>query len=288
MQENNIKKIYEKIDTNEEMDERIQKGIEEKMNHGTINKSKKWYRTAVAVIFVVIVGVGILQIPAVSAKAEELWKSFTSVLWFGDKSIEMIGEYIQIRSDAETERKKFDTITEIEDTLGVKILKSEDAFGDADYLFTYTPYVTDGQIYGAMIQNDFYFTGDLQYVEVDTHKKESVSNNIRYCDGKEYKSPVFMQATIRTDNEEAADYENHELEYAGSNWDLPDNAKEEVYKCRSLGIKVVIYTAETDGPWDDDVEKITVMQFIYEGIEYIYGGDVSYETMKMIADRLKY
>lgn len=288
MKGNDINKVYQKLNTNHEMDKKIQKGVMERMNNNTIKASKKWYRTAVAVILVIIAGGGILQIPVVSAKAGELWKSFTSVLWFGNKSIEMNGEYIQIKSDAESERKKFDTIAEIEDTLGVKILKSKDAFEDANHLFTYTPYVTDGQIYGAMIQNDFYFTGDLQDIEVDTDKKESVVNNIRYSDGKEYKSPIFMQVTIRTDNEEVADYENHELEYAGSNWDMPENAKEEIYECRNLGIKVVIYTVETDGPWDDDVKKISVMQFVFEGIEYVYGGDVSYNTMKEIAEGLEY
>lgn len=291
MKENEIRRVYETIEMNPDTDKKIQRSVIQKMEQNSIQKRRKIPRIAAAVLTVIIVAAGMLQIPEVSAKAGQLLENFTNVLRFEGKSIEMEGTYVHVKGDSDTEMQKCNTIEEIEEKLGIKILESEDAFKDADNLFSYNPYVKDGQLYGAMIKNDFYLTGDLQDIQVETKESISVGNSIHYSDGEEYKSPLFTQITVRTDNKESADYDNYELEYAGNNWELPKDAETEVYQCENLGINVVLYTVVTDGieSWNDgNITKITIMQFVYDGVEYIYGGDVSYDTMKKIAEGLKY
>lgn len=209
----------------------------------------------------------------------------------------MTGEYLKIRTDACRKDTKMNTLYDIEKELGVNLLSSPIAYEDEENLYTYNPHISDDEeMYGVMIMNDFYSVGDLKDVKSKTYANWSDANDIYYNSGDNYKSPIFAQITIRTDKNASAAYDNHELNYFGLDWNLDESneySNIETYEIKNLGVKAVMYTAESDGivSWEnlsgDEVESITTTMFVYEGIEYVYAGDVSHDTMKAFLDTLE-
>ena len=233
------------------------------------------------------------QIPTVSSYANGVIKTFTSHYTNSDNEVEMVGEYLPEKANACKDLKKFSSVEEIENELGIKILKSPIAYAEKKYTITYNPYVSKkGELYGAMLIDSFYIIGDLKDVSVTTFKDWSTGNNISYTSGDKFSSPISSQITIRTDKNEDVNYQNHELEYGGANWDLSGSKDVEVYKSSNLGINIVLHTADTDGPcsWnniENQITHVSYANFFYKGIEYCYCGDVSYDTLKEIIEGLE-
>lgn len=292
-----IRQAYDCIDTTSEVDARIRENVLTAVENASEKDSRKirgkfLYGKMIAVAAVAAICVGIFQIPSVSAKAEEIWKSFTNRYIFSDSGeiVEMTGKYIPIHEDASKEERKYDTIADVEKELGIDLLESPDAYtGDSD-LIGYSPYLSDdNQIYGVYIQDQFYLLGDLQNVETYIYESMDSSNEISYDAGDEYKSPVSMEIYLRGNGESTIDYEGQELECIGVNWEL-NHAQ--LYKCENLGINIVLDSIESDGiaVWRNNnvqVRPMSTMYFVYDGVEYRFFGEVSLDTMKEIAENLK-
>lgn len=65
----------------------------------------------------------------------------------------------------------------------------------------------------------------------------------------------------------------------------------EIYELKNLGVKAVLYTVDTDGPINWGIESgsisCTNAVFVYKGVEYVYMGGVSHDTMKQLLDTLE-
>lgn len=185
----------------------------------------------------------------------------------GENSIEMEGEYLAVSPGACKEECKMDSIAEVSDNIGIKILQSTEAEEQKDSI-SYYPYVSDSGVLNGII-----------------------IINYSYADG-----PIGMEITIRSNQDEQVDYNNHELEYAGENWNLAESSNVsniQTYAISQLGIEAILYTVKSDGPveWEnagvENCESITCVIFMHEGIEYQYIGAVSQEAMKEFLNTLQ-
>lgn len=281
------KKMYAKMKTSPEMDERILQSLQKKK----VGRKVTYMKVAsVAAAFALLVG--IYQIPSVNAAVNDFISSFTNKVKINNETVEMTGEYKQINKDACKEDRKFDTLSDVEKELGVKLLKSDQAYEDDKNLIQYNPHISkSGDLYGAMIMDDFYVIGDLENVKIKTFKEFSHVNSIKYDSGTKFKSPISTEITVRTltgneDNKSG----DHELEYYGKDEDFGES-ESEVYEIRNLGVKAVISIIESGAPenWNTgDSVNMTHAMFVYDGVEYKYYGVVSLDTMKTFLDGLKY
>lgn len=325
MRHKTYQSLYEKIKTTDEMDQRIMEHVMQKEKplaknvKSTIQKEKtvmhnqkttmqnmnpmihekEKNRTAyigkiaaAAAIFLLA-----LQLPSVQAAAKELFSHFTNrfIIAEGENSeniIEMEGDYLEISSKAYKKDCKLDSISEVNDITGLSLLESTEAY-ETQNCISYYPYVSEaGALNGIMLLDDCYAMGDLKNVSLKTSSDMTESQKISYEKGVNYSSPIGMQITIRSNQDEQVDYNNHELEYAGINWKLQEGdgiSNIQLYEIPDLGVKAVLFSAESDGPveWQLEEEGITVAMFIYEGIEYIYMGAVSQDTMMEFLNTLR-
>ncbi|MFA9398152.1 MAG: hypothetical protein ACERKV_07795 [Clostridiaceae bacterium] len=293
MRKEELNYAYEKLTTTEDMDKAILNGV---INATRRPKKKIVLKTRYILAATLAVCICSLQLSPVKTYAKETIKSFSNYFEGADTEVKMIGKYIEISKNACNHEKKYSEISDIEKDLGINILKSRTAYRKDKYTVEYTPYVSkNGELYGAVISDSFYEVGDLKNVKAVTKKRCDDCNSITYKNGEEYKSPISCEITIRTDKDKEADYTNHELEYAGLSWNLDDNEIKSinVYNCEILNVKVLLRTCKTDGDqaWNDisgNIENMTIAEFIYDGIQYRYAGDVSYDTMQDFIDGLSY
>lgn len=280
--------MYEKMETSPEMDERILQSLQKKKAGRKVTYMKV---ASVAAAFALLVG--IYQIPSVNAAVNDFISSFTNKVKINNETVEMTGEYKPIKTDACKENRKFDTLSDVEKELGMKLLKSEQAYEGDKHLIDYNPHISEsGELYGAIIMDDFYAIGDLKNVKIKTFKEFSDVNSIKYDSGAKFKSPISTEITVRTltgneDNKSG----DHELEYYGKDEDFGASGSE-IYEIKNLGVKAVISVVEGSGTpnsWntEDSVDMIHAM-FVYDGVEYKYYGVVSRDTMKTFLDGLKY
>lgn len=298
MKMDTYKSMWEKMKTSEEMDGRIQENV---MNYsaqkGKINYIHYAYRIAAAVAVIMIM----LQVQPVRAAINNVISHFTNqfeIVWKDKEStvVEMQGDYLEISPKAKKKECKIDSLSQISKQIGINLLESTEAY-EIKNCISYYPYVSDsGALNGIMLIDHCYAMGDLKNVKMKTSADISEGSSVSYEKGEKYSSPISVQITIRSNQSNQVDYDNHELEYAGANWNLTEGdgiSGINIREVKGLGINAVMFTVESSGPIEwysegvEENETFTTAMFIYEGIEYIYNGSVSQDTMEEFLNTLK-
>lgn len=290
MKINTYKSMYEKMKTSEEMDRRIQKNV---MNYASQKRKTNFIHLAYRMATVIVVTMVMLQVQPIRAAVDKVITHFTTqfeILWQDEEStvIEMEGDYLEISSKAKKKECKMNSVSQISKQIGIPLLKSAEAYETRNCI-TYYPYISErGALNGIMLIDYCYAMGDLKNVKLKTYSSVSANSSISYEKGEKYSSPISMQITIRSNQSDGVDYNNHELEYAGTNWNLTEGdgiSDINLREITELGVNAVLFTVESSGPivwYSEGIEKndsFTTAMFIYEGIEYIYNGAVSQDTM---------
>ncbi len=285
-------------------DESLQGRVEQMVRQGCSVQSgrmqKKWvgFRWKAAVAFVcVVVLAGFFQFPAVRNSAGRIVNYFNSSVKYkmgeSEDSYSYHEMYVSISKRAPKNDTRFATMAEVEQATGVDLLQAAGA-SEGCPCIEYTPYMSDKeQLNGFMIINDYYDMGDLKNVVLEP-KENPEDIRCEYEVGEKYKSPVTMQATVRSNHSSGVDYKDHELEYSGRIFDLthPDVTDVTLYPAEKLGIKAVIARVKSDGRpgkclSDYRTTSVSVAFFVYHGIEYIYIGDMEQDAMKQFIDGLE-
>ena len=258
--------MYKKINTSEEMDERIRNSVMQKKLYG--GKHHFVGKAAVAVVVLTF----ILCIPTIQTRAMELWATFSNyfVVDKGENEnsvIEMEGGYLALSPTASKKECKMDSIMQVSSNLGVSLLYSTEEMKE-DNGISYYPHVSKkGVLNGVNLINNFYAEG-----------------------------PIALEIIIRSKDNSGVDYNNHELEYAGAKWSLveADSISDiNLYAIPQLGVNAILYTTQSEGPvlWEEKGievdEPLTGVIFMYEGIEYKYLGAISQEEMKVFLNTLQ-
>lgn len=325
MRSEEYKQIYDKVSLSKEADERIlEELLREKedviMMRG---KRRKWITgTAVATVAVAAFVVGVARIPAVGSAAGDVISRFTNLIVINSASIDEIGdevsqaegreygypisiykysdsgEYLHVNSDAPKKECRMASVSEVSQALGVDLLQSKDAYEAKDSIL-YTPYVSDsGALNGVILKNDFYALGDIRDAEFNVSgdlKTEGGYISVSYREGENYHSPIMMELTIRTDDNEGVDEENHELDYGGRQLEADEGAiiRSEMYEIENLGVTALLTVDDTPGSYSwnkldgDEINSAVDAYFVYQGVEYRYVGAVSTETMKEFLETLE-
>lgn len=302
--------IYDKVSLPKEADERIlQELMEEKRDHGRAWSRMGAYAVKIAAAAAVLaVTVGVLQLPAVASSTQNLVGRFTNLIGYeteqgdgkeaGAATSKAVyndsGEYQHVREDAPKKQCRMDSMAEVSEALGIDLLQSADAHEQKDSI-QYTPYVSkSGALNGVTLRSDFYALGDICEPKIKISKR---GNTISYREGKTYRSPIMMEHTIRTDDAEGVDKDNHELDYAGRSYilgkaDQGAFLSKETYEIKNLGVTALLAMADTPGSytWEkqdgDAINCCADAYFIYRGVEYHFTGAVSLDTMKEFLEGL--
>lgn len=316
------RKIYDEVSLSKEADERILQALQEAQSSGKKRNSSRVRAVRIAVAAAVLVlAVGIMKFPAVASTTKTLVTGFTNfVLNSGESSQEDIekmekrmegveygyptsvyeysdsGEYLEINPDAPKKECKMDSMDAVSEMLGIDLLQSKDAYQQENCIL-YTPYVSEsGALNGAVLIDDFYALGDIREAEYSIFPEVETSNAICYRPGEKYQSPIRMEITMRTDDAEGVDYDNHELDYGGRIEAREDNdaEKTENYVIQNLGgVNAMLSLDETDGvsTWGklegEEISSCVSAYFLYQGVEYRYVGAVSLETMQEFLEGLE-
>lgn len=235
---------------------------------------------------------GAIQIPQVATYADSVIEGFTAIFHFRGHEVKQEGGFLRTREDASRKWQKFDSLSEIEDEIGLKLLKYDGADEREDSWEYYTaleetPGGIREEVYEYVFTNGFYVMGDLQNVSVQSYASADTGNQISYEPGKVFRSPIYCQIIVLTDRygKLSAD---EDLEDGAMDIEL-ENTKAELYYCENLGTEVLVYQAYTDGPiaWNQvESRKTTFMRFYYKGVYYEYCGQVAVETMLDMARQL--
>lgn len=293
MKKESLQKMYDKIITTNDMDERIQKHILEHKK-GQVCYIQYTYKLAVIFLAVIVV----MQVHPIKAAVQKVITHFSNqIVYFTqndeEKVIHMQGDYLAIKATAPKDMCKMNSVLEVSNELGISLLQSSEAYEMENCIF-YHPYISkNNRLNGVMLINHCYAMGDLENVTLETSAFIDEQPMILYQDGEEYKSPISMQIKIRTNQAEGVDYNNHELEYAGANWDLTIERgiyDINLYEIQKLGVTAVLYSVKSDGPqvWRLEEEtEFTTAIFMFDGVEYCYCGAVSQSTMASFLETLQ-
>lgn len=283
--------------------DRIRSQVEEELKKETedIEKRKKprfIKRTAVAAAVVLAV-FGISRISFVANAMDKLIQyityRFTVTNEDGTKTtVEMQEDSIQLAENVPMENCYMDDMVQAGEQIGVKLLASSSMY-QYEECIRYTPIISEEDVlFGVMLQDHFYTVGDLGNVKLYPKTTEESIDFMTYEAGAKYQTPISMQVTVWTNQDSSAEYEEDELGYASKtvNVDMKDVSSEaEVYTIPQLNVDAVVYTVYTDGPIAWGIEegsiRCTSTFFVYEGVEYIYMGGVSHDTMKEFLNTLE-
>lgn len=276
MNMSNYQNMYNKMEIPDKMDRKIKENVAGILESKKTTR-KKVYRTGFAVAAAFALMVCVANIDSVVAGAKNIFDYFKYTFIVEDKDgtteeINIVGEFVTISSDAPKKDCFMDSIADAEDKLKVELLDSDES-GVNKGSFEYTPYLTDDkEVYGLILSNKSYVAGDI------------------------YQTPISVEITVRTDKDMTGMYDNNEIGYISESRKIDLSGEgntydAEVYELENLGIDVVIYSVETDGPaeWNitDGYITCTTAIFVYQGVEYAYLGGVDRDTMKMFLDTLK-
>lgn len=290
MNENEIKGSYECLDTDANLDLRVIAVAGKKITEQSApkNNRRKYRRFAIAMALVVSV-VGAFQIPEVSSYAQSVLKkvgNYVNIFHMGGASedVKMEGTYVQIKSDASHDFQSFNTLSHIEEELGIQLLKVDNGT-EGENSWDYDPTASGGKkLYEISLRNSSYILGDLGDVNLVGGIVANEEYKAAYKKGKEFKSPIICEITIRTEKYKVP----RDVRYTR---DIESAANAQKVYCENLGVDVVLAYNQSDGlaVWGDmDIKRMTFMYFFYEGIGYSFAGDVSYKTMLKIAESLHY
>lgn len=288
MNREELKTVYDSITLPPEADARILRGVQAAKKQKKKTPITRFAGVAAAAAIMML---AVLQIPPVSAAAKEALQQFAVWIHIDEGDVQYEDDYLTLNADAALEARKVDSLAEAAAMLGIPLLQSEIAY-EPDNCIDYQPYVSDsGELNGVILLDTFYAVGDLQDVEAETTDDLTTNNSITYRTGAAYRSPIAMQITVRSDRDGGVDYDNHELEYAGTQEDWSGTGAV-LYEIEHLGVKAVIAMVQTDGPesWQNrdgnPVSGMTMALFVCEGVEYRFLGDVSPAVMQDFLDGL--
>ena len=299
---NEYKHMYEKMEISDELDVQIRNRI---MNLGENKpiKVKHQHTKMIVALTTIAFVIGILGINnnTVSAAIEKVVQYFAETIWItnsnGDaEAIDMVQKYITLSNKAPKKMTKFDSMKSVSEKIGIKLLESPKAYS-AGKCVNYNPCIDEnGKILSVTIGDAIYCIGDLKNINLVQSANVDEMDIMNYDPGEHFKTPVMVQINIKTDENLNENYRNNELSFVSErmNIDLTEetgkDTNAEVYTLKTLGTKVVLFDMETDGPASWDLtQPITTTNavFVYEGIEYIYAGGVSHETMKEFLETLQ-
>ena len=299
---NEYKHMYEKMEISDELDVQIRNRI---MNLGENKpiKVKHQHTKMIVALTTIAFVIGILGINnnTVSAAIEKVVQYFAETIWItnsnGDaEAIDMVQKYITLSNKAPKKMTKFDSMKSVSEKIGIKLLESPKAYSDGKCV-NYTPCVDEkGKLLSVTIGDAIYCIGDLKNINLFPSANADEMDIMDYDPGEHFKTPVMVQINIKTDENLNENYRNNELSFVSErmNIDLTEETRKdthaEVYTLKTLGTKAVLFDMETDGPASWDLtQPITTTNavFVYEGIEYIYAGGVSHETMKEFLETLQ-
>lgn len=298
--------LYDKVSLSEEADHRILREIKEGKTPGRGNRFQMRADRIAAAAAVLVLAAGIIRIPVVASATQSLVNRFSDVIILkldqDDDTTSVtvysgITEYLDVKQDAPKKECKMDSLAAVSEALGIGLLQSEDAQEEKNCI-SYTPYVSeDGVLNGVNIKDDFYALGDIRDAKYNISEDPEESNTVSYRPGEKYQSPIKVEITARTSNEDGADEENHELDNCGRTETLTGEAAiqvKEIYEIQNLGgVQAFLSEDETDGvsTWEKregaEIQSCTSAYFTYGGVEYRYVGAVSMETMKEFLEGLK-
>lgn len=302
MKERQIRDGFSQIKVSAEMDERMRERIKAQARGAESSdeqvcraerprkriRSELFWKKASVIAAVGIIGIaGISQIPQVQTFAETIAGKFVTIFDLGDEKIEVESDYVKISQEMSDEWNKYGSLTKAEETLGIKLLKYDKSSEENHSWSFYPDTTTEGEIYGVTVTNYSYILGDLKRVQTKKNADPAIGNTISYEAGEKFRSPISCQMIIRAEAESAT--EDLYPGYETNNIDWIAEFDAEKYYCENLNTEVILYEIETDGPaeWDlVEPAKTAVMQFIYEGVEYHFMGQVSLDTMKELAEHL--
>lgn len=299
---NEYKNLYEKMEISDELDVQIRNRI---MNSGRNKhiKVKHQHTKMIVALTTIAFVIGILGINnnTVSAAIEKVVQYFAETIWItnsnGDaEAIDMVQKYITLSNKAPKKMRKYESMKNVSEKTGIKLLESPKAYS-AGKCVNYNPCVDEkGKLLSVTIGDAIYCIGDLKNINLFPSANADEMDILKYDSGEHFKTPVMVQINIKTDENLNENYRNNELSFVSErmNIDLTEETGKdthaEVYTLKTLGTKVVLFDMETDGPasWDLTQPIITTNAvFVYEGIEYIYAGGVSHETMKEFLETLQ-
>ena len=299
---NEYKHMYEKMEISDELDVQIRNRI---MNSGRNKhiKVKHQHTKMIVALTTIAFVIGILGINnnTVSAAIEKVVQYFAETIWItnsnGDaEAIDMVQKYITLSNKAPKKMRKYESMKNVSEKTGIKLLESPKAYS-AGKCVNYNPCVDEkGKLLSVTIGDAIYCIGDLKNINLFPSANADEMDILKYDSGEHFKTPVMVQINIKTDENLNENYRNNELSFVSErmNIDLTEETGKdthaEVYTLKTLGTKVVLFDMETDGPasWDLTQPIITTNAvFVYEGIEYIYAGGVSHETMKEFLETLQ-
>lgn len=298
---NHYQSMYKKMEMSDEMDERIRDAILNKTDSKRMRRRKS-YRAGLAVAAAFAIAICITRFDSVVAAAEKVIDIFTYTFILNDADgdeveIDMIGEYLTLSPDAPTEYTYMDSMTDVGEEIGVKLLDTDEFYAYEDCV-EYEPFLTeDGELYGVMLSDKLYAVGDLENVTLYPKESEEGIDWMEYSAGAKYQTPMSVQVTIRTDKDAEEDYKDDALGYVSKSQQInltkpfKNTFDAEVYDMKNLGVKAVLYSVQTDGPmsWGIEDGSITCTSalFVYQGVEYVYMGGIDHDTMKAFLDTLE-
>lgn len=235
---------------------------------------------------------GAVQIPQVATYADSVIEGFTAIFHFRGHEVKQEGGFLHISEDAGRQWQKYDHLSEIEDEIGLKLLKYDGADERKGSWTYYTSSAKESgnikeEVYEYTFTNRYYITGDLRNVSVQSYGSADTVNQISYEPGKVFHSPISYQIIILADKYGELS-KDRDFEDGNKDIDLED-VKAELYYCENLDTEVLIYQVYTDGPvaWNQaESRKTTFMRFYYKGVYYEYCGQVDVETMLDMARQL--
>lgn len=290
MNEERIREAFLQIHTEQDADRRI---VEEILaGKDARSKKKTWQRSIAAAAACMLLMLGAVQIPQVGTYADSAIEYFSAIFHADGQELAQDGGFLHVSEDASTKWQKFDKLSQIEEEVGLKLLKydgADERKGSWDY-YAATEESLQGIKDAAFefnFTNRYYVTGDLQNVRLKEFTSADTVNTISYEPGKVFRSPISCQIIVLTDKykklsgDRSLDDGIMEIDTGG--------AEAKRYYCENLDTEVLIYETYTDGPaaWNQvESRKTACLKFYYKGIYYDYMGQIDTLTMLEFARAL--
>lgn len=298
MEQKEYQTMYKKMELSDDMEQKIKNAV----THATPPKRTNHFRAGLGTVAAIALVVCVSQTDVVKAAVDKIVHYFTYSFTVEQKDgttekVQMKEEYLTVSKDAPKENLNLNSISEVSDAIGIHLLDTKEAYLYENCM-EYNPKISDdGELYGIMVSDKLYAIGDLKDVKLYPKEEEDGLDFLSYSAGENYQTPILMQISLRTDENATKEYQNNELGFVSTRMninlsnDTSDMYDAEVYELKNLGVKAVLYTVNTDGPINWGIESgsipCTNAVFVYKGVEYVYMGGVSHDTMKQFLNTLE-
>lgn len=298
MEKRDYQTMYEKMKMSDDMDQKIKAAVK----HTKTPKRTKRFRAELGAVAAIALIVCVSQTDVVKAAVDKIVHYFSYSFTVEHKDgttekVQMKEEYLTLSKDAPKENLDMNSISQVNDAIGIDLLDTKEAY-QYEGCIEYSPKISeDGELYGIMVSDKLYAIGDLKDVKLYPKEEEDELDFLSYSAGENYQTPIMTQISLRTDKNTTKEYKDNELGFVSTHMninltnDTSDMYDAEVYELKNLGVKAVLYTVETDGPINWGIESgsipCTNAVFVYKGVEYVYMGGVSHDTMKQFLNTLE-